>query len=351
MGTTLASIHHFGALPDGTEIFEIRLRTEAGAHACVITLGASLQDLVVPLSGAGHRRVVLGFPTLAGYLADTNYIGATAGRYASRITAGRLPIDGRLYQLSINDRDRNHLHGGKVGFSARPWRILNADEHSVVLALTSPDGDQGYPGTVEARCTYRLEEPATLRIIMTATTDAATVVSLAHHSYLTLLPGQPITQHLLEVEAHHSIPFDRDLLPTGEIRALAGTDADFRTLRPIGAPEPEYDMAFVLDRPDPGLARIARLCAPDRELAMELWTTEPCLVFYDGGRIAPGAPGFDGVPYQPRSGLCLEPQSFPNSPNCPWFPAAVLRPGALYRQVTEYRFYTPAPEDLAVQSN
>jgi len=340
-GAQAVSIHRFGTLPDGTEICRICLHTKAGACGSVITLGASLQDFAVPLSGAGHRRVVLGFPTLAGYLADTNYIGATAGRYASRITAGRLPIEGRLYQLSVNERGRNHLHGGQVGFSARPWRILSADDCSVVLALTSPDGDQGYPGTLEARCTYRLEEPATLRILMTATTDALTVVNLAHHSYLTLLPGESIGRHLLEVAARHTVPLDRELLPTGEIRAVTGTEADFRTLRPIGSPESGYDQVFVLDRPDQSLMRAARLLAPDRLVGMELWTTEPCLVFYDGSHIAPGAPGFDGAPYQPRAGLCLEPQRFPDSPNHPWFPSAVLGPSALYHQLTEYRFYTP----------
>ena len=343
------SVHQFGALADGTEIAEIRLRTEAGAGCSVITFGAIVRDFVVPLHDGSHRRVVLGFPTLEGYLGDTNYIGATAGRYASRITRGRLRVDGCEHHLSINDRGRNHLHGGRIGFSARPWRLLSADERSVVLALTSPDGDQGYPGTLEARCTYRLEEPATLRVVMSAVSDAPTVVNLAHHSYFALAPDEPARRHLLQVDAHHTVPFDEDLLPTGEIRAVAGTAADFRAMRPIGGPggglEHEYDMAFVLDRPQDGLVRVATLVAPDRQLDMELRTTEPCLVFYDGRRIAAGAPGFNGVPYQRHSGLCLEPQRFPDSPNHPWFPTAVLRPGAIYRQITEYSFHAVRPED------
>ena len=149
-----------------------------GRTASIITFGASVRDLVVPLADGSGRRVVLGFPTLEGYLGNPGYIGVTAGRHASRIGRGLLPIDGVRHQLTLNDKGRHHLHGGTTGFSHRPWRILAEDETSVTLGLTSPDGDQGYPGTVEARCTYRLEEPATLRVVMAATTDAPTVRQL-----------------------------------------------------------------------------------------------------------------------------------------------------------------------------
>ena len=182
------SVHPFGRLADGTEISEIRLATAAGANGFNHHLRrVGSRSCRAAADGSG-RRVVLGFPTIEGYLANPGYIGVTAGRHASRIGGGCLPIDGVRHQLTLNDGGRHHLHGGTTGFSRRPWCILAEDDASVTLGLTSPDGDQGYPGTVEARCTYRLEEPATLRVVMAATTDAPTVVSLAHHSYFALSP-------------------------------------------------------------------------------------------------------------------------------------------------------------------
>lgn len=336
------SVHRFGTLPDETEVFEIRLTNETGARCNILTLGAAVQDLLVPMPEGGHRRVVLGFPTLAGYLTDRNYIGVTVGRYASRLTGGRLLIDRRTHQLALNAAGI-HLHGGPAGFSAQPWRILAADETSVLLALTSPDGDQGYPGTVDVRCLYRLEAPATLRIVMTATTDAPTAISLAHHSYFSLLPGRTIRQHLFQTAARLYVPFDEDTLPSGEIRAVAGTLADFVTPRAMDAGTHRYDMVFVLGAVEEAPRHAATVVAPDQSLRLDLHTTEPCLIFYDGGFTVPGAPGHDGTPYGPFSGFCLEPIRFPDAPNQPSYPSAVLRQGELYRQVTEYRFTTALP--------
>jgi aldose 1-epimerase len=336
------SVRPFGQLPDLTAISEISLTTAAGASASIITRGATVRDLVVRLPDDETRRVVLGFPTLDGYLADTSYLGATAGRYASRIGGGRFRIDGMLYQLTLNEGNQTHLHGGTQGFSHRPWQILSEDGDSVTLSLISPDGDQGYPGTVEARCTYRMLEPATLRIVMTATTDAPTIVNLAHHSYFCLSPGQSIRSHLLRVNANYYTPVDTQLIPTGEIHAVAGTPYDFRHLRPIsdqtGDPDFCYDLHFVLDREEKELAWAATVHSPDSDLQMELYTTEPCLVFYDGVNLKSTFSGLDGRPYSRHHGLCLEPQQFPDSPNHPRFGSAVLRPGETYRQVTEYRF-------------
>jgi aldose 1-epimerase len=331
----------FGRLPDGTEITEIGLSTPSGATASIITFGAAVRDLVAPLPSGGVRRVVLGYRTLEGYLTNPAYLGVTAGRCASRIRGGKLTIAGAEHRLTLN-AGRHHLHGGVTGFSHRPWHILAADEGAVMLALVSPDGDQGYPGTVEARCTYRLVEPATLRVVMTASTDALTAVNLTHHSYFSLAPGKSIRNHRLQIHASHYTPFDAELVPTGEIRSVAGTPYDFRNLRTIeeaaGSTDFAYDMCLVLDRAEDRLALAATLQAPEGELAMEVHTTEPCLVFYDAANLPPNPPGLDGRPHFPHAGLCLEPIQFPDSANYPWFRPALLRPGDLYRHITEYRF-------------
>src|SRR5947209_32596 len=261
------SIHEFGQLPDGTAISEIRFANAAGSQVSILNFGAALRDWRVALPGGRTRRVVLGFASLEGYLDNPRYLGVTAGRHASRIGAGRLVIDGVAHQLSLNDGGKHHLHGGKRGFARRPWTILAVDDVSATLGLISPDGDEGYPGTVEARCTYRLIEPSTLRVVMSATTDAPTVVSLAHHSYFSLLPGQSVRNHLLRVNARHYTPLGADLLPTGEIRSVAGTPYDFSAARPIadpaGDPDFAYDCNFVLDGDGTAPAWAASLTAPD----------------------------------------------------------------------------------------
>lgn len=335
------SIHPFGHLPDGTAISEIRLANASGATASILTFGATLRDLVVPLPDGGSRRVVLGFESLEGYFENNRFLGATVGRHASRIDRGRLVIDGTLHQLSLNSAGV-HLHGGAVGFSRKPWTIVEADETSVTLALASPDGDDGYPGALDVRCTYRLLEPATLHVELTATTDAPTVVSLAHHSYFSLTPGASIRDHLFEVNASRYTPFRADMVPSGDRPPVAGTPYDFRQARPIadpnGDPDFTYDCNFVLDRDSENLAFAARLQAPDRSLGLEVHTTEPCLVFYDGAGLAPDWAGLDGRPFFAHAGLCLEPMRYPDNTNQPAFPSARLDPGQTYRQVTEYRF-------------
>ncbi|BCP52051.1 aldose 1-epimerase [Kaistia sp. 32K] len=340
------SIHFFGRLPDGTAISEIKLSNAAGASASILTFGAALRDLVVPVEGGEPRRVVLGFETLDGYLENNRYLGVTAGRHASRIDRGRLVIDGVEHQLSLNEGGV-HLHGGVVGFSRKPWRIVETDESSVTLGLLSPDGDDGYPGALDVRCTYRLLEPGTIAITMTATTDAPTVVSLAHHSYFTLQPGTSVRDHRMQLHAVGYTPLGPDLVPSGEIVDVAGTPYDFRALRPLADPKGDpdflYDCSLVIDREGKadarGLVRAVRLVAPDESLAMEVHTTEPCLVFYDGAGLASDWPAVGGIPHAPHAGLCLEPMRYPDNPNQPAFPSAILRPGELYRQVTEYRFF------------
>jgi aldose 1-epimerase len=327
-----SGVRRFGEV-DGKAVDEILLVNGAGATASILTWGATVRDLRVPVGG-GLRRVVLGYRDMDAYAENPSYLGTTAGRYANRTHEGRFVLGGLEYQLPLNEGGRTHLHGGVVGFSRRPWTVVERTDDSVTLRLVSEDGDQGYPGEVVAECRYILAEPAALRIEFSATTDAPTYVSLAHHSYFTL--GGDVRDHRLCLNAPFYTPVDEDKIPTGEIRTVAGTTYDFGALRRIG--DAGYDHNFVLAGEPGTLRRGARLEAPDGSLAMELFTTEPAVQFYDGHMLSELAQPIDDQVHAPYAGLCLEPQRFPDAPNHPHFPSALLMPGDTYTQVTEYRF-------------
>ena len=331
------SISAFARLADGTSVSEVRLANRAGAEASVLTFGAALRDLVVPLPDGARRRVVLGFDGLDGYLRNDRYLGVTVGRHASRIEAGRLMLDGVVHQLSLNPAGV-HLHGGVTGFSRRNWSILDHGGDFVTLGLVSPDGEDGYPGRLDVSLTYRLEEPATFAVSIRATTDAPTIVSLAHHSYWTLLPGASSRDHRLAIAAGRYVPFGSDMKAKGTIETVAGTPYDFRALRPVGDPrfgDFDYDCYLVLDGGPPPAARLE---APDGSLALEVETTEPGIVLYDGAGVAADLPDVDGSLHFRNAGLCLEPMRFPDNPNQPAFPSARLDPGGTYSQETRFRF-------------
>jgi aldose 1-epimerase len=321
------TVSSFGHI-DGVDIAEVSLSLPDGTRATAIGFGAALRSLTVP-APEGPRPVVLGYPELAGYLHNPGYVGTTAGRHANRIGGGRFSLDGRIYQLALNERGRTHLHGGLRGFSHRPWRLVASDATAATFELVSPDGEEGYPGTLTARCTYALVAPATLRVTMTATTDAPTIVSLAHHSYFTLVPGRAVLEHRLAVHAGHLTPVDADLIPTGEIAAVDGTGFDFRQPRRL-ADGPRLDHNFVLDAAPEADGLHPAATVTGGGLVLTCRTTAPGLQVYDGAGL--------GVPFFPHAGLCLEPQHFPDGPNKPNFPSPVLRPGETYGQVTEYRF-------------
>jgi aldose 1-epimerase len=339
------SISEFGRVGD-QNVQEIRLRGTCGTEASVITYGAILRDLVVPV-GAKKRRVVLGYRSLQGYLDGRAYLGATVGRCINRIDRG-FTLDGQHYTVPVNEGDHVHLHGGPNGFSKRVWRLVGATDNSVTLEIGSPDGDAGYPGALIARCTYAIESPGTLSIELTATTDAPTIANLGHHSYFTLQPGSDVRDHRMMVAADFYTPLDRYLIPTGEIRSVVDTVYDFRILRPIRADHgPGYDINFVLNQgwlpraKAESLPVAARLVSPSGDLAMDLATTEPGLQFYEGIRLSPSDDAYEGEPHLPYRGLCLEPQRFPDAINRPHFSPVVLRPGETYRQATTFRFGQP----------
>jgi len=339
---------------EGLDIEEVVLRLDNGAEARILTWGAVVRDLLVP-TARGLQRVVVGYNSLDDYLRDTAHSGAIAGRFANRIGKGQFTLDGKPYQLSLNQDGRHTLHGGGdgEGFSRRPWKLESHDATSVTLTLHSPDGDAGFPGNMEVCCTYRLLPPATLQVELTATTDAATLCNMVSHGYFNLelgpgfanAPVPSALDHEFVARADFYTPVDADLIPTGEILATAGTPFDFGAQRPLrNAAGVTYDFGLVLrDRPLPGqeLAHAGTLVGPTTSMALDVFPTEPHLQLYDGGSFAGPDTGLDGAHYGKHCGICLEPQLYPDSPNHRHFTDTVLRPGETYRQLTEYRFRSP----------
>jgi aldose 1-epimerase len=323
-------------------VYEVTIRSEAGAEAKILSWGAVIRDLVVPWQGKG-QRVVLGLDRFEDYIAHSQHLGALAGRFANRIRDGRFTLDGKSYQLERNFLGKHALHGGKSGFGIRAWQLAHHDEHSVTLVLVSPDGDGGFPGQMTVTCRYSFEEPATLRADLTATTDAPTIVNLALHSYFNLDGSADILDHEATIDAEFISSLDQELIPTGEFRSVEGTRFDFRKPRPIRGLDANgrhipYDQNFLLATRGHSLRHAATVASKKNGLSLAVWTTEPCIQFYDAVNLRVPVAGLGGQALTPHSGFCLEPQHMPDSPNRPHFTDTTLRPGEIYRQTTEYRF-------------
>jgi len=325
-----------------------------GIEARVMTYGATLVSLKTP-DRAGHvANIILGFDNIDPYLAGVPYFGATVGRYANRIAGGRFVLDGKTYQLPTNDGP-NSLHGGVKGFDKRVWTAETLETphgEAVRLTYVSADGEEGYPGQLTVHATYRLGDDDTLSIAFEATTTAPTPVNLANHAYFNLSgdPSRPILDHVLTIDADRFTPVDATLIPTGELRAVAGTPFDFRMPHKIGeriAAKDEqldrghgYDHNWVLHKPHAGaMTRAAVLRDPASGREIELRTTQPGLQFYSGNFLD-GKPAGGGTVFKHRTGLCLETQHFPDSPNHPAFPSTILRPGQTYSETTVLAFRT-----------
>ena len=333
----------------GTKAVDIYTLTNAnGIEARIMTYGATIVSLKTPDRHGRLQNIVLGFDTLAPYLAGVPYFGATVGRYANRIAGGRFAIDGKTYQLPLNDGP-NSLHGGTRGFDKRVW---TAEVQGQALRLTyiSADGEEGYPGRLTAHVTYRLGDDDTLTITFEAATTAPTPVNLANHAYFNLSgdPGRTILDHVLTIDAERFTPVSPTLIPTGELRGVAGTPFDFRAPTAIGSRIASgdeqlrigkgYDHNWVLTKPRPGaMSRAALLVDPASGRSLEVRTTQPGLQFYSGNFLD-GKPAGGGTVFQHRTGLCLETQHFPDSPNHPDFPSTILRPGETYSQTTVLAF-------------
>ncbi len=319
----------FSTTPDGRAVEAIALRGPL-LTARVLTLGATVQDL--RLAGVEHP-LVLGFDDPAPYFGTGLYAGALVGRFANRLAGGRFAIDGQPYQADRNQDGRHLLHGGAQGTHHRIWTIADLAADRAVFTLSLPEGHMGFPGTLHIRATISVADDA-LAFDLRAKTDAATLCNLAHHGYFTLDDSGDIRGHRLQVAAEHYLPVDADLIPTGEIAPVAGTRFDFRQGRDLRGGD--YDHNLCLGPARTPLRPVAVLTGATG-LRMQVETTEPGLQLYDG-RHFDGVPGLGGRRYGPHAGVALETQVWPDAPNHPGFPDAVLRPGQEYRALTRYRF-------------
>jgi aldose 1-epimerase len=329
----------FGRTAQGEVVHRVEI-SAGGLRAKVMSWGAVLQDLRLEGHGA---PLVLGFEAFEPYPTYSPHFGAVPGRFANRIRDGRFVLEGERFQTDRNQEGKHTLHGGRQGYSKVNWRIAEHGDDFVTLALASPDGDMGFPGNLEARCTYKVKPAGTLSIEYAATTDRPTLCNLTNHSYFNLDDGgaSDILDHRLTMNASAYLPNDQDSIPNGIVEPVDGTPFDFRmarTIRTDGEQTP-YDNNFCLASQRRPLARAAWAQGAVSGIEMEMWTTEPGVQFYMGHKIKPGMPGgLNRIQYGPSSGFCLEAQVWPDAPNRPYFPQAVLRPGETYRQVTEYRF-------------
>ena len=351
---------HFGTLSDGTEVDRWTLADGYGTTACILTYGATLQSLTTPDRKGRIANVVLGFRDLGDYAERVTFFGATVGRYANRIAAGSFELSGRRYELALNDAGRpNSLHGGERGFDTHVWQagaVDTATGPGVELTRVSPDGEEGFPGTMHVTVTYTLAKGC-LRIDYRATTDALTVVNLTNHAYFNLAGegNGTIVDHELTVAAAHYLPVDHNLLPIGGPAPVEGTPFDFTTADSIGRrlqdPHEQlkvaggYDHCWVLDGGRTESPRhVARLVDPASGRIMDVATTEPGIQVYSAGGFDGAMTGNSGAEYGQYAGVALETQHFPDSPNRPEFPSTSLYPGSEYHSVTALQFRADAGE-------
>lgn len=334
------------------------LSNSEGMKARISEYGAILVSLEVPDRDGRIEDVTLGYDTLDGWKSNTSYFGSTVGRYGNRIANGKFSLDGKEYKLATNNDPGGipcALHGGVVGFDKVIWEgkpVSKVGAEGVELSYTSQDGEEGYPGTLKVKVTYWLTDKNELVWEVEAATDKATPVNIVHHSYWNLSgkPEKSINDHRLQLEADHYLPTDIGLIPTGEIAPVAGTPMDFTAAKAIGERVNQdsqdlkfgggYDHCWVLREGQKGevIKLAATLHDPLSGRVMEVFTDQPAIQFYGGNFLDGSVQGKGGVSYPYRSGLCLETQKFPNSPNQEEFPNCVLRPGEIYKHTMMHRF-------------
>ena len=343
----------FGKLADGAEVFSYTLRNSKGMEAKIINYGATVVSLIAPDKDGKYSDVVLGYDDIDGYVNGTSYFGAIVGRYGNRIGKGKFKLDDDDYQLTINYGE-NHLHGGVEGFNKRLWTVVSAEEtptgSSITLKYVSQDGEEGYPGKVELTVVYNLTNENELQINYTGVTDKTTILNPTHHSYFNLTgdPNITILDHELMIDAENFTPVDAGLITTGKFEKVENTPMDFSKPKMIGKDIDAkyeqlkfgggYDHNWVLNKHEEKIFKCADLYEPISGRFMEIFTDQRGLQFYSGNFLDGKVKGKNGVMYNYRTGLCLETQCYPDSPNKPEWPSAVLKPGDVYRQTTIYKF-------------
>jgi aldose 1-epimerase len=348
-------ISEFGKTRDGATVYRYVLTNQRNIEAVVISYGASLVQLKIPDRDGKIADVVLGYDDLDGYEQDKAYLGATVGRYANRIAGGQFVLDGTTFHIPKNN-GANSLHGGIRGFNKKVWTGVDrsrADAQIIELSYTSPDGEEGFPGALKVTVTYTLPaDKNELRIDYSATTDKDTVLNLTNHSYFNLTgdPAQEIVNHEILLRAKAFTPVNSALIPTGELRPVAGTPFDFTKSAVIAARINQdneqlkfgmgYDLNWVLEKKGTGVQLAAEAIEPTSGRVLEVLTTEPGIQFYTGNSLDGTARGKGGQIYARRTAFCLETQHYPDSPNQPNFPTTELRPGQIYQSTTILRFST-----------
>ncbi len=345
-----ASLSHYGYLSDKTAVSKVTLTNKHGIEVDVISYGGIITRITTPDNKGQMANIVLGMDDIHAYESANPYYGAIIGRYGNRIANGRFTLDGVDYQLGQNDGD-NHLHGGNNGFDRKNWAMVpftTENSSGVTLNYVSPDGDQGYPGTLDMQVVYTLTNNNTLDMKFSATTDKTTIVNMTQHSYFNLAGGGSILDHQLRIPSDSITPVDSGLIPTGELMPVAGTPFDFRDFKTIGqdintnheqmARGKGYDHNFVIKADiDDELIEAATVVEPTSGRQLTVLTDEPAVQFYSGN-FMDGSTSRDGKPFDFRTGFCLEPQHYPDSPNQPAFPSTTLSPGEQYQIRIVYAF-------------
>lgn len=341
----------FGVLADGSKADLYTLTNEKGMEVKITNYGGTITSWTAPDKDGNYENITLGYETVEDYVAGSPYFGAIIGRYGNRIAGGKLAIGDSTYELPLNDGP-NSLHGGETGFDKVLWEAtpVDGDEPQLKLTYLSKDGEQGYPGNLQVTVVYTLQKDNSLKIDYEATTDKETVVNLTNHAYFNLAGSKAgqITDHVLTLNANRYLPVSETLIPTGELREVAGTVFDFtqatRIGDGIGADDEQirfgrgYDHCWVFTDPSATLKPVARVSDPKSGREMEVLTTEPAIQFYSGNFMTGEYKGKGGLSYPYRTGFCLETQHYPDSPNQPAFPSTLLKPGETYTSTTVYRF-------------
>jgi len=341
----------FGKLPDGREVDLFTMRNKAGMEVKITNYGGYIVSLMAPDRAGKQEAMTLAVPTFADYIKGTPSFGPIIGRFGNRIAKGKFSLNGQEYTLAVNSNG-NHIHGGKVGFDKKLWSATPIDRAEPVLKLryTSPDGEEGYPGTLAVEVTYTLQKDNALRIDYQATTDKPTVLNLTNHAYFNLSGmKRDVMNHELTIKADSYLITDKAQIPTGERKAVAGTPFDFIKPTAIGARINDttdtqirygfgYDHCWVFTDKLKKLKLGAVVYEPVSGRVMEMYTTEPGVQLYTANHLSGKVTGPEGIAYPRRFALCLETQHFPDSPNHPDFPTTSLLPGETYRSTTVYKF-------------